>query len=60
MYKISLLENEITIMSKEVLEYEDVLKEVDKLVSLLSKNKKIIVYNNKNNKWVKFGEWKIQ
>lgn len=60
MYKINLLENEITITSKEVLEYEDVLKEVDKLIYILNKNKKIIVYNKKDNNWIKFGEWKMQ
>lgn len=60
MYKINLLENEITIASKEVSEYEDVLKEVDKLMSILSKNRRIIVYNKKNDNWIKFGEWKIQ
>ena len=60
MYKVDLLENDTILKSKELKDYESAFSCLNGLVKYLGKNRKIIVYEKKSNKWVKFGEWKLQ
>lgn len=60
MYKVDLIENETVLKSKELENYDKAIERVNELMSDLGGNRKIIVYNKKGIKWVKFGEWKLQ
>ncbi|MGL5625874.1 hypothetical protein [Cetobacterium sp.] len=60
MYKIILLENEQILSSKEIEDYDETFSYINSLVKQLDKNKKIIVHEMRNEKWEKFGEWKLE
>lgn len=60
MYKVDLLENEAILKSKELKDYDKAIERVNELMGDLVEDRKIIVYEKKSNKWVKFGEWKLQ
>lgn len=60
MYKIELEEDENLLISKEFLKYEDIIKYSNELLKQIEPNRKIILYEMKNDKWVKFGEWKMK
>ncbi|MGL5802687.1 MAG: hypothetical protein ACRCX7_08890 [Cetobacterium sp.] len=60
MYKVDLIENETILKSKELKDYESAFSCLNGLVKYLGENRKIIIYEKKLNKWVKFGEWKLQ
>ena len=60
MYKIILLENEEILSCKEIEDYDKTFSYIDILIKQLDKNKKIIVHEKRNNKWEKFGEWKLE
>ncbi|MDX8334989.1 MULTISPECIES: hypothetical protein [Cetobacterium] len=60
MYKIILLENEQILSSKEIESYDDTFSYINNLIKELDKNKKIIVDEKRNDRWVKFGEWKLE
>lgn len=60
MYRIILLENEQILSSKEIEDYEKTFSYIKSLVKQLDKNKKIIVHEMRNEKWEKFGEWRLE
>lgn len=60
MYKVDLIENETVLKSKELENYDKAIERVNELMGDLIGKRKIIVYNKKGIKWVKFGEWKLQ
>ncbi|MBC2854876.1 hypothetical protein [Cetobacterium sp. 2G large] len=60
MYRIILLENEQILLSKEIEDYDETFSYINSLVKQLDKNKKIIVHEMRNEKWEKFGEWKLE
>ena len=60
MYRIILLENEQILSSKEIEDYDKTFSYINSLVKQLDKNKKIIVHEMRNEKWEKFGEWKLE
>ncbi|MCQ8213267.1 MULTISPECIES: hypothetical protein [unclassified Cetobacterium] len=60
MYRIILLENEQILSSKEIEDYDETFSYINSLVKQLDKNKKIIVHEMRNEKWEKFGEWKLE
>lgn len=60
MYRIILLENEQILSSKEIEDYDETFSYINSLVKRLDKNKKIIVHEMRNEKWEKFGEWKLE
>ncbi|ERT65778.1 hypothetical protein [Cetobacterium somerae] len=60
MYRIILLENEQILSSKEIEDYDETFRYINSLVKQLDKNKKIIVHEMRNEKWEKFGEWKLE
>lgn len=60
MYRIILLENEEILSSKEIEDYDETFSYINSLVKQLDKNKKIIVHEMRNEKWAKFGEWKLE
>lgn len=60
MYRIILLENEQILLSKEIEDYDETFSYINSLVKQLDKNKKIIVHEIRNEKWEKFGEWKLE
>jgi len=60
MYKIELEEDEKVLISKEFLKYDDIIQYSNELLKQIELNRKIIIYEIKNDKWVKFGEWKMR
>lgn len=60
MYRIILLENEEILLSKEIEDYDEIFNHINILIKKLDKNKKIIVHEKRNDKWAKFGEWKLE
>lgn len=60
MYRIILLESEQILSSKEIEDYDETFSYINSLVKQLDKNKKIIVHEMRNEKWEKFGEWKLE
>ena len=60
MYRITLLENEQILSSKEIEDYDETFSYINSLVKQLDKNKKIVVHEMRNEKWEKFGEWKLE
>lgn len=60
MYRIILLENEQILSSKEIEDYDETFSYINSLVKQLDENKKIIVHEMRNEKWEKFGEWKLE
>lgn len=60
MYRIILLENEQILSSKEIEDYDETFSYINILVKQLDKNKKIVVHEMRNEKWEKFGEWKLE
>ena len=60
MYRVILLENEQILSSKEIEDYDETFSYINSLVKQLDKNKKIIVHEMRNEKWEKFGEWKLE
>lgn len=60
MYRIVLLENEQILSSKEIEDYDETFSYINSLVKQLDKNKKIIVHEMRNEKWEKFGKWKLE
>lgn len=60
MYKVILLENEQILSSKEIEDYDETFSYINSLVKQLDKNKKIVVHEMRNEKWAKFGEWKLE
>ena len=60
MYRIILLENEEILSSKEIEDYDETFSYINSLVKQLDKNKKIVVHEMRNEKWEKFGEWKLE
>lgn len=60
MYRIILLENEQILSSKEIEDYDETFSYINSLVKQLDKNKKIVVHEMRNEKWEKFGEWKLE
>lgn len=60
MYRIILLENEEILSSKEIEDYDETFSYINSLVKQLDKNKKIVVHEKRNEKWEKFGEWKLE
>lgn len=60
MYRIILLESEQILSSKEIEDYDEAFSYINSLVKQLDKNKKIVVHEMRNEKWEKFGEWKLE
>lgn len=60
MYKIELEEDEKVLISKEFLKYDDITQYSNELLKQIELNRKIIIYEFKNDEWVKFGEWKMR
>ncbi|MCQ8213545.1 hypothetical protein NON08_13640 [Cetobacterium somerae] len=60
MYRIILLENEQILLSKEIEDYDEIFNHINVLIKQLDKSKKIIVHEKRNDKWMKFGEWKLE
>lgn len=60
MYKIELEEDEKVLISKEFLKYDDITQYSNELLKQIELNRKIIIYELKNDEWVKFGEWKMR
>ena len=60
LYRIILLENERILSSKEIEDYDETFSYINSLVKQLEKNKKIVVHEMRNEKWEKFGEWKLE
>ena len=60
MYRVILLENEQILSSKEIEDYDETFSYINSLVKQLDKNKKIVVHEMRNEKWAKFGEWKLE
>ncbi|MGL4612575.1 MAG: hypothetical protein ACRC8M_02420 [Cetobacterium sp.] len=60
MYKIELEENGKILISKEFSKYDDIIDYSNELLRQIELDRKVIIYEIKNNKWVKFGEWKMR
>lgn len=60
MYKIELEENGKVLKSKEFSKYDDIIQCSNKLLEEIEIDRKIIIYEMKNDNWVKFGEWKMR
>lgn len=60
MYKIELEENGKVLISKEFSKYDDIIQYSNELLKQIKLNRKIIIYEMKNDKWIKFGEWKMR
>ena len=60
MYRVNLLEKEVILSLKELKNYENTFAYIESLIKQLGKNRKIIVHEKRNDKWEKFGEWKLE
>ena len=60
MYRVCLIEKEQVLLSKEIEEYENTFTYIETLIKQLGENRKIVVHENRNEKWEKFGEWKLE
>lgn len=60
MYRVTLLEKEEILLFKELEDYENTFTYIESLIKQLGKNRKIIVHEKRDDKWVKFGEWKLE
>lgn len=60
MYRVCLLEKEEVLLFKEIEDYENTFVYINELIKQLGKNRKIVVHENRNEKWEKFGEWKLE
>lgn len=60
MYRVSLLEKEEVLLFKEIEDYENTFVYINELIKQLGENRKIVVHENRNEKWEKFGEWKLE
>lgn len=60
MYRVTLLEKEEVLSSKEFEDYENTFAYIKSLIKQLGENRKIIVHEKRNDKWEKFGEWKLE
>lgn len=60
MYRVTLLEKEEILSFKELKDYENTFAYIEYLIKQLGKNRKIIVHEKRNDKWEKFGEWKLE
>ncbi|WP_047383314.1 hypothetical protein [Candidatus Cetobacterium colombiensis] len=60
MYRVTLLEKEVILSLKELKNYENTFAYIESLIKQLGKNRKIIVHEKRNDKWEKFGEWKLE
>ncbi|MCQ9627845.1 hypothetical protein HS141_13015 [Cetobacterium somerae] len=60
MYRVTLLEKEEILSFKELKDYENTFAYIESLIKQLGKNRKIIVHEKRNDKWEKFGEWKLE
>ncbi|MDX8336900.1 MAG: hypothetical protein RSC62_04695 [Cetobacterium sp.] len=57
---MTLLEKEVILSLKELKNYENTFAYIESLIKQLGKNRKIIVHEKRNDKWEKFGEWKLE
>lgn len=60
MYKIELQEDKKILISKEFLKYIDLVNCVDELLKQMGLGRQVIIYEKKNDKWAKFGEWRAR
>lgn len=60
MYRVCLIEKEEVLLFKEIEDYENTFVYINELIKQLEENRKIVVYENRNEKWEKFGEWKLE
>lgn len=60
MYRVTLLEKEEILLFKELEDYENTFTYIESLIKQLGKNRKIIVHEKRDDKWTKFGEWKLE
>lgn len=60
MYRVCLLEKEEVLLFKEIEDYENTFAYIETLINQLEENRKIVVHENRNEKWEKFGEWKLE
>ncbi|MEG2256138.1 MAG: hypothetical protein RSA05_04655 [Cetobacterium sp.] len=60
MYRVILLEKEEVLLFKEIEDYENTFAYIETLINQLGENRKIVVHENRNEKWEKFGEWKLE
>lgn len=60
MYKIELQEGEKVLVSKEFLKYVDLIDCSNELLKQMGLGRQIIIYEKKNDKWAKFGEWRAR
>ena len=60
MYRVCLIEKEEVLLFKEIEDYENTFVYINELIKRLGENRKIVVHENRNEKWEKFGEWKLE
>ncbi|MGL5175102.1 MAG: hypothetical protein ACRC7F_01940 [Cetobacterium sp.] len=60
MYKVELFEHENILISRELEDYDSTFSYLEVLIKELGDNRKIIVHEKRDDRWVKFGEWKLQ
>lgn len=60
MYRVCLIEKEEVLLFKEIEDYENTFTYIETLINQLGENRKIVVHENRNEKWEKFGEWKLE
>jgi len=60
MYKVMLLKQEEILSTKELENYDKTFAYIETLIKQLGENKRIIVHEKRNEKWEKFGEWKLE
>lgn len=60
MYKVMLLKQEEILSTKELENYDKTFVYIETLIKQLGENKRIVVHEKRNDKWEKFGEWKLE
>ncbi|MGL4358446.1 MAG: hypothetical protein ACRCSY_07105 [Cetobacterium sp.] len=60
MYRVDLLEDETVLESKEFLKYQNTIDYSNVLLDELKINRTIVIYEKKNNEWVRFGTWSMR
>ena len=60
MYRVTLIEKDEILLFKEIEDYENTFTYIESLIKKLGKNRKIIVHEKRDDKWAKFGEWKLE
>lgn len=59
-YKVILLKQEEILSINELENYNKTFVYIETLIKHLGENKRIIVHEKRNDKWEKFGEWKLK